>query len=606
MQEMLNAFREVWVYDFEYHQDANLRPVPICMVAKELKNGRELRLWQDQLHQYPFPSGSDVLFVSYNAVAEIRCHLVLGWPVPLHVLDLFTEFRNLTNGLPISAADQRFIEQAHRAKDNGKSNQTLKTRKRINSLLAALAYYDLPYMDVQEKTRLRDLILTAGPWTEQQRTDILEYCAEDVIALECLLPAMAPHISLGHALYRGRYMTAVARMEHAGVPIDLEMRARLEAHWQGIQNYLVTKIGDRYGVYDGRKFKVELFEQYLIGRDRAWPRHPSGALALDRDTFKDMARAHPELNDLHELRYTLGQLRLHALEVGADGRNRTSLFPFSSKTSRNQPSSAKFIFGPATWLRSLIRPPIGFSIAYIDYSQQEFAIAAALSGDEKMMEAYRSSDCYLAFAKQARAVPPDATRITHKTQREQFKACALAVQYGMGADSLAARIGQPPIRARELLDLHRRTYAKFWEWSDSMTAQALLTNRIQTCFGWTLHVDCNPNTRSLQNFPMQSHGAEMMRLAACLGTERGIEIVAPVHDAFLIMAPTAMIDAHVAKMQACMAEASTVVLAGFEVRADVQIVHYPNRYQDPRGAGLWKVVQDALTVSERETPVGPV
>jgi DNA polymerase I-like protein with 3'-5' exonuclease and polymerase domains len=131
-------------------------------------------------------------------------------------------------------------------------------------------------------------------------------------------------------------------------------------------------------------------------------------------------------------------------------------------------------------------------------------------------------------------VPPDATRITHKTQREQFKACALAVQYGMGADSLAARIGQPPIRARELLDLHRRTYAKFWKSSDGMTAQALLTNRIQTCFGWTLHVDRNPNTRSLQNFPMQSHGAEMMRLAACLGTEpvgRGCDVAARVQSA---------------------------------------------------------------------------
>ena len=56
--------------------------------------------------------------------------------------------------------------------------------------------------------------------------------------------------------------------------------------------------------------------------------------------------------------------------------------------------------------------------------QQEFGIAAALSGDPLMMEAYRSGDPYLAFAKQAGAAPPDATKATHKAVRDQFKACA--------------------------------------------------------------------------------------------------------------------------------------------------------------------------------------
>jgi DNA polymerase-1 len=36
---------------------------------------------------------------------------------------------------------------------------------------------------------------------------------------------------------------------------------------------------------------------------------------------------------------------------------------------------------------------------------------------------------------------------------------------------------------------------------------------------------------------MQANGAEMLRMACCLGTEQGIEICAPVHDAVLICAP---------------------------------------------------------------------
>src|SRR6478672_9966146 len=65
-----------------------------------------------------------------------------------------------------------------------------------------------------------------------------------------------------------------------------------------------------------------------------------------------------------------------------------------------------------------------------------------------MLAAYKSGDPYLAFAKQAGAVPQDATKQSHSAQRDLFKACVLAVQYGMGPDALAARIGQPPVVAR--------------------------------------------------------------------------------------------------------------------------------------------------------------
>jgi DNA polymerase I len=74
-----------------------------------------------------------------------------------------------------------------------------------------------------------------------------------------------------------------------------------------------------------------------------------------------------------------------------------------------------------------------------------------------MVEAFLSSDPDLAFAKQAGAVPQDATKASHGFIRDQFKAAALAVQYGMGCESLASRIGQPTCHARNLLRLHRAT-----------------------------------------------------------------------------------------------------------------------------------------------------
>jgi DNA polymerase I-like protein with 3'-5' exonuclease and polymerase domains len=293
-------------------------------------------------------------------------------------------------------------------------------------------------------------------------------------------------------------------------------------------------------------------------------------------------------------------MRLNDLTIGRDGRNRTLLSPFRARTSRNQPSNSKFIFGPSVWLRSLIKPPEGHGVAYIDYEQQEFGIAAALSGDGQMLNAYRTGDPYLAFAKQAGAVPADATKKTHGPMRELFKQCALGVQYGMSERGLALRLGVPPVVARDLLRAHAETYAPFWKWSDRVVDNAVLVGSIYSVFGWSLHLGVGANPRALRNFPMQANGAEMLRLACCLATERCIEVVAPVHDAVMICAPLDRLEFDVAATQAAMAEASRIVLAGFELRSEAKLVHYPDRYSDPRGEMMWATVMQILDGAEQK------
>src|SRR5262249_33578635 len=183
---------------------------------------------------------------------------------------------------------------------------------------------------------------------------------------------------------------------------------------------------------------------------------------------------------------------------------------------RTAPSNSRFIFGPRVWIRSLIKAGPGTAVAYIDFEQQEFAIAAKLSGDSNMLAAYASGDPYLAFAKQAGAIPADGTKESHGSQRELFKTTALAVLYGMGAEGVALKIDRPTVVARDLLRAHHETYREFWRWSDAAVDHAKLTGKLHTCFGWVLHGCCDANPRSLRNFPMQAHGAEMLRLACCL------------------------------------------------------------------------------------------
>jgi len=282
------------------------------------------------------------------------------------------------------------------------------------------------------------------------------------------------------------------------------------------------------------------------------------------------------------------------LSVGRDGRNRVQLKPFTTITGRNAPSNSQFVFGPAAWIRHLMRPEPGAALGYLDYSSQEFATAACLSGDENMQSSYLI-DPYIGFARLAGAVPRDATKQTHGAIRDLFKVAALAVNYGMTEKSLAVRIGRTESQAAQLIDAHRRAYPRFWEWKDRVLTHVQLLRSYTTSSGWrvthggklTEHLK-----RSLVNFPVQATAADMFRLACVLGVEAGVQICCPVHDALLIQAPVKQIHEQVALMRDLMAEASRRVLGGFEVRTEAKII--TDRFTDPRGKSTWNLVCELL------------
>jgi DNA polymerase I len=145
----------------------------------------------------------------------------------------------------------------------------------------------------------------------------------------------------------------------------------------------------------------------------------------------------------------------------------------------------------------------------------------------------------------------------------------------------------------------------FWAWSDRVVDYAMLTGGLHTAFGWRVRVPEVANDRSLRNFPMQANGAEMLRLACCLATERGIEVCAPVHDAVLICAPLDRLDADVARMQDAMREASCIVLDGFELGTDAKLIRYPDRYMDERGTVMWERVMKLINEHQERRTLWP-
>ncbi len=370
--------------------------------------------------------------------------------------------------------------------------------------------------------------------------------------------------------------------------------------WSELLKKLTAEVDREYGCFEGSVFKQNLFAEYLTRNGIDWPRTDTGKLNLTDDTFKEKAVQYPELEELRELRSTLSQTRNLKLAVGTDGRNRCMLSPFASKTGRNQPSNAEFIFGPAKWVRFLIKPEEGMALAYVDYSQQEFGIAAALSGDKAMQEAYNSGDPYITFAKQSGAVPDDATPQTHPRERAQFKTCALGTLYGLGPEGMARKLNQPVETGRQLLRHHKNCYQDFWKWSHDAVATAILKQEMQTVMGWKMNVPPRinaqegPNMRSLANFPMQGNGSEMLRVAVIKAYELDVEICATVHDALLIQAPLNLIDKAAIDTQQAMEEASELILKSFRLKTDTEVVKWPDRYFDERGAGMWSKIMNLL------------
>src|SRR5262249_53340902 len=118
---------------------------------------------------------------------------------------------------------------------------------------------------------------------------------------------------------------------------------------------------------------------YLTREGISWPLLETGKLNMQRKTFEEMSKGWPQLEELRQLRHTRDKMRKVKLAVGVDQRNRCVLWPFKAKTSRTQPKASQWIFSPAVWLCSLIKPNPGTAVAYIDYSSMEFLIAAALS-----------------------------------------------------------------------------------------------------------------------------------------------------------------------------------------------------------------------------------
>ena len=598
---MSKNFTTIVVCDTEYETSGgefNLRPgdlpVPLCLVAhvlnENLNHVRTIKIWRYQLlasKHPPFDVGPNTLFVAYSAQAELTIFEVLGWAFPIHVYDLHTAYLANSNILLPYEPDVKRVKQ----------------RKRLSDACRA---YDIDgWENINKEQIAKDI--GEGRWRDYGQPIVFEYCEEDVSKSAELLRRQIrgsnrfPRVDTDRVIFWSEYSTkAVARIQAKGIPIDMYIWELIQENRLAIIDALRRRFDPSYNddepIFDAEgSFSYARFEAWLVrSRIPFWPRLDSGQLDLDSDAFCLMSMF-PGIEAIHALRDTLGFIAKARLPVGRDGRNRPSLFPFGTASGRN--AHAKSIFNAHAGMRSLIVFSADKTGAYYDWRTQEVGIAAVESGDENLKRDYLTGDVYHAIAHRF-GFTNDTDRIRWKAtqvdMRNRMKILQLAVSYGQGVASLARGINRHPLIASGIIEQHKRTYSRFWDWRAEVIQQAMLKRRIETSHCWPLHISTSPNQRTLGNFKLQGGGAEMLRWATVQLCEAGIIPCMLIHDGILFEESDPEKLAHAREV---MLKAGRDICDGFEIGVDVdQMLIGGARYRDkrPMAQKMWDTIMSVL------------
>jgi DNA polymerase-1 len=548
------------------------------VLDSNLQHVRTIRMWRGEFGPAPpFDIGKDTLFCAYSAWAELTIFLTLGWKFPEHIFDSHTAFLATSNVL-------------RPADDEGDGY-----KRAPKDLASACRAYGIEGWEAIDKREIASDIGN-GRWHLHGREACLAYCEEDVrVTTELLRGQLRGHgfkapANIPLILHWSNYAAkAIAPIQARGMPIDMPLWHAVQENKPAVIHNLLRRFDPSYGtdtpIYAPEgAWSYTRFERWLVSSGvAAWPRLDSGQLDTDSDAFRLMYHV-PGIRELHALRDSLNVIVKAKLPIGRDGRNRPSLFPFGTATGRN--AHGKSLFNAHASMRSFMVFPRNAVAVYLDWAQQEIALAAALSGDRALTAAYLTGDVYHAFALSCGLTSDTNIKHWKKTDpetRDQMKSLYLAIIFGMGVPSLAKGLNRHPLIASALIEKHKERYPRFWQWRTERALAAMLDRVTTSEFGWPLRISTSPNQRTLFNFPMQANGAECLRLAAMRLCDAGLVPSMLVHDAVLLE----LQDREQVKQAKEIMLAAGRDVCGIEIKVDGDDDPIGPRYRDKRGAKMW-------------------
>ncbi len=525
----------------------------------------------------------DYIFLAHGVSAEASSFLALGLkPQDFKWICTFIEFRCLTNHNHELQYGKHFIDGKVRTiyPPKPKYEMTEEDKKRksgkiTHSLGQAVFKFLGKTIDTSHKNEMRDIIISGDKRAIlDNKAQIQDYCTSDIKYLLPMLKKMAGHykkllepsdykLMVQDMLVRGNTMAHNAIMERDGYPIAYNNLRNFTLQIPDILNECAEDINAQFperdffvyskatGKYSRKQKPVKDWIINESGVEEKWLRTAKKDYSLSLDAFGDhfhFRHDYPRGNvGAQQLRYLKLKQSLNGFSpkkgsksfwdsVGSDRRVRAYLNPYGSLSGRYQPPSTGYLFLKPAWMRSLCVPPKGKMIVGIDYKSEEFLISGLFSKDLKMIDAYKSGDVYLAFAKDSEMVPQYATKATHPVERQSAKSAVLGISYLMTKIGLAKKMSQDLGRevtedeAQEYIDRFNETYEVHYEAVEDYLEDFSDRGYGRLSDGWTLFGD-NENFRSVANFPKQGMGGAILRKAVQMAHNRDLRVVAPLHDA---------------------------------------------------------------------------
>jgi len=429
------------------------------------------------------------------------------------------------------------------------------------SLVATCQRYGVVHRMEAEKARLQQSFLVhsdEAKFSEEQ----IEYSAEDAITASQLYPLQVQK-AVQHGLLRHcetvemAWVITNARIEWAGVRVDTMKRdeaiTRIGIHKERLECHLESE----YGIQNTKSPKQ--LADFFRGCGLLYKFQQGGKVSFDKDILKMNAGLHPAIALLRAARRASDLLADKLLSpdfVGEDGRIRAEHRQLGTDTGRQTSRWPNFL-GLDRVLRPLVIPESGYGIGEVDWSQVEVGVAAAIYGDDGLVQMFNSGDVYSSMAQhffryelslEDLDLSSKEFKRKHKALRNQMKTCTLGIIYGITSVGLAQNLGTTKANAAAL---QQRFMAMF----PKLQAALFLAAQSGAIRGYAFTISGLKRNRGragaasrwehnwLTNHPVQGSAAVVFKAAGNrlgkLYQQYDSRIIIPLHDAFIFEAPLA-------------------------------------------------------------------
>jgi len=357
----------------------------------------------------------------------------------------------------------------------------------------------------------------------------------------------------------------LASMERTGIRVDLPRLGEL-AHKVSDQ---LDQLADEIHALAGRDFNIDSPQQLsvILFEELGLPpgRKTKTGHSTDASVLKALRGRHEIIGKVEAYRELakLSSTYLQALPELADPdtwRVHTTFNQMVTATGRLSSSSPNLQNIP-------VRTPLGEKIrdcfiaaercrlVIADYSQVELRIMAHLSGEPKLLEAFRAGeDVHRATAAEVFKVAPEAVSIK---ERNRAKAVNFGIMYGISAFGLAEQLDISQAEAAEYIDTYLKRYARVAAFRDEIISKARSDGYVTTLMGRRRPVpelgSGNEQQRRLGervavNTVIQGSAADIIKVAmircrdALAAAGCGCRMVLQVHDELVFEAPEEEVD----------------------------------------------------------------